>query len=161
MLSCAPRPAIDPHNNCQLMPGARVDSLSQALRSAVRSEQKRHMVACGNNSPTRVPFRQAEDHIADHADAADPRDRGLGGVWRQPQQVSVIDVRLRELHRKPSARVLRIGAGGKLRRRNRRNGLFDPDLVVMERRATDGGYGLGPSEHIDATAADMGFVRVH
>jgi hypothetical protein len=69
-------------------------------------------------------FRQAEDHVvsgdrrighaqqahvAGHADAADPRDRGLGGVL-QLQQVSFIDVWLRELHRERSARVLQIGA---------------------------------------------------
>src|SRR5258705_12024042 len=42
----------------------------------------------------------------------------------------------------------------------RGRGLLHPHLVVMERRATDGSNGLGPGQHVDAAAADMGLVRM-
>ena len=46
-------------------------------------------------------------HAAGHADAADPRDRGLGGVLRQPQQIGVIDIRPGKIHRERRAGVRR------------------------------------------------------
>src|ERR1700692_459977 len=39
--------------------------------------------------------------------------------------------------------------------------LFHPDPVVVERSPADRRNRLGSGEHIDATAADMGLVRVY
>jgi hypothetical protein len=41
MLSRAPRPAIDPHNNCQPMPNARVDSFISGTKK--RREERTKM----------------------------------------------------------------------------------------------------------------------
>ena len=83
------------------------------------------------SAATAMSVMHRQPHAAGHADAADPRDRGLGGVLRQPQQIGVIDIRSGKIHRKGGAAVLQVGAGAK--RLVARTGQHDDAhfLVVM------------------------------
>ena len=91
-----------------------------------------------------------QPHAAGHADAPYPRDRGLGGVLRQPQQIGVVDIRPGIIHRKRCAAVLQVGAGAKrLVARPRQHD--DPDILVVMRFAIAAGN-AGDHVGIDGVA---------
>ena len=86
-------------------------------------------------------------HAAGHADAADPRDRRLGGVLRQPQQIGVIDIRPGKIHREGGAAVLQIGAGAK-RLVARPGQDDDADVLVVMR------FAIAPGDAGDHVAVE-------
>ena len=89
-------------------------------------------------------------HAAGHADAAHPRDRGLGGVLRQPQQIGVVDIRPGKIHREGGAAVLQVGAGAeRLVARARQHD--DADILVVMRFAI-AAHDAGDDVGIDGVA---------
>jgi hypothetical protein len=91
-----------------------------------------------------------QPHAAGHADAPDPRDRGLGGVLRQPQQIGVVDIRPGKVHREGGAAVLQVGAGAeRLVARPRQHD--DANILVVMRLAI-AAHDAGDDVGIDGVA---------